>query len=391
VFFGVADSDSRILLPPWLHSHLERYPALYRKLEQGEMVGVSTADAGAGPRPVAGARSNAILIPVIRDAALAAVIVLASSPDAPTLSAEEIEEARLFAYDAAPILARMQELERLRAENAELSSKAERTSRAEQKASLLAEERKVLNAILQMHTHQQVNVAHELRTPLAAIRGYVRMIIDGRAGVINEKQKEYLQIATENTNRLIALVSWMSHVAELSAQHFKPSTFDFRDIWAKCVEENQARLAEKSLKLSQQIAGEPFTMFGDCEKLAYALDELVAIAVKLADEGGTIAAELTHGREGVLQFKLMEKGADIPSEVLRRIFERSFESASNPAAPGAISLSGVYDVVGMHGGRVFVNSSAGQGATFLFTLPVVAAGDEEDSHDEAVHSGRRRR
>jgi len=117
--------------------------------------------------------------------------------------------------------------------------------------------------------------------------------------------------------------------------------------------------------------------------------------VGLADDGGTLTAELSHGRDGEVSFKLSGTGGHIPTDVLSTIFDRPFNNFGKPVAqnapPVGISLSGVYDVVGMHGGRVFVNSSVGKGATFLFTLPAVSAGGEENSHEQAVNFSRRRR
>src|SRR5436853_3255960 len=98
------------------------------------------------------------------------------------------------------------------------------------------------------------------------------MILDGRGGEINDTQRQYLRIVTENTNRLIALVGWMSYVAELSAQHMKLSTFDFRDLWSDCVNRSQDKLAGKSLKLTQRVAEERFVLIGDREKLGYVLN-----------------------------------------------------------------------------------------------------------------------
>jgi len=396
IFLGVADAESKtVQLPAWIKSHLERQPALQKRLQQGEMVGISAAEESPVPRPAAVARSSVVVIPLIRDARFIGAICLVSPLDQPPLSAEDTEVVRQFAYDAAPILARLQEIEKLRRENRELRASAATARDAAEDIAAVREERNALNAILQMRTHQQVNVAHELRTPLAAIRGYARMILDGRGGPVNEKQQEYLRVVTDNTNRLIGLVSWMSHVAELSEQHIKISTFDFRDVWTECADAVKEKLAAKSLTLRQQLPPEPFILTGDRAKLAYVLNELLAAAISLAAQDGKIIADVSRGREGELNFKLSETGAEIPADVLGKIFDRSFNSSTNPQAQtaetGAISLSGVYDVVGMHGGRVFVNSTAGQGANFLFTLPPVTAVGEENSHEQAVNSSRRRR
>jgi signal transduction histidine kinase len=245
-----------------------------------------------------------------------------------------------------------------------------------------------------MRSHLQINVAHELRTPLAAIRGYTRMILDGRGGAVNDTHREYLRVVTENTNRLINLIGWMSYVGELSGQHFKLSSFDLREAWNAAARAAQSKLADKSLVLSQRIPDEAFALIGDREKLEYILNEVLGLAIRLADVGSTMTAELSHGREGEIHFKLAQKGAAIPADTLSTIFDRPYNAFTKLTAQnmesGAINLSGVYDVVGMHGGRVFVNNTAGQGVTFLFTLPSVMAG-EEKNNEQTVNSGRRRR
>jgi signal transduction histidine kinase len=395
ILFGAADVDSGILqMPAWIKSHLERQPGLLRKLEQGELVGISATEDVTTPRPVTAAGYSVVLIPMISDNRLVATLGLIAPMDGPQLSAEDIEGARQFAFEAAPILARLQHIEQLKRENERLQVRANRTETAEASLAAVVDERDMLDAMLQMRSHQQMNVAHELRTPLAAIRGYVRMILDGRTGEISDTQRNYLRIVTENTNRLINLVAWMSYVAELSSQHLKLSVFDFRDVWTESAKSSEGKLAEKSLTLMQHIADEPFVIAADRDKLALMLDEIIALAVKLANEGGAITAQLAHGRDGEISFKLQEKGASIPSDALCKIFDRPFNAIHKPSAHGeessVINLSSVYDIVGMHGGRVFVNSTGGHGATFLFTLPAVAVG-EEHSHEQAVHSGRRRR
>jgi len=396
VLFEITDAGTKSRqLPVWIRSYLERHPTLQKKLQKGEMVGIGGEETRATPRPAAAAPSSLVLIPIINENRVAATIGLISDPDQPPLSAEDIETARQLGYEAAPILTRLLEIERLRLENQALVAKVDSGAKEGEDIEALAEARSALAATLEMRSHQMVNIAHELRTPLAAIRGYSRMILDGRSGPINEKQAEYLRIVTDNTNRLIALVSWMSYISELSAHHLELTTFDFRDVWQECVHRHQKTLVEKSLRLNQQIADEPFMMIGDREQLASALNDLVVIAIKLASDGGTINAHLTHGREQDLNFKLSEKGQEIPAQLLSSIFDRPFNNAVKPMTYGggadAMNLSSLYDVVGMHGGRVFVNSTAGQGATFLFTLPAVSAGGEENSNEQAIHSSRRRR
>src|SRR5262249_62137277 len=123
--------------------------------------------------------------------------------------AEEMETLRQLGYAVAPLLVPLEEIDNLRRENQELRNGMQSASKTDEDLARVLEQKNALDAVLQMRSHLQANVAHELRTPLAAIRGYTRMILDGRGGEVNATQKEYLRIVTENTNRLIGLVSWM--------------------------------------------------------------------------------------------------------------------------------------------------------------------------------------
>jgi signal transduction histidine kinase len=364
VVFGQVEPGSNTLTQPsWLKAHLERHPALFRKLEQGELVGISHVDPAPTPRPVVAARSGILIFPVISDGGLYGAIALISPMDAPQLSQDDLEAVRQIANQAGPALAQLAEIERLRNENLEM------------------------NSLLKMRAHLQSNIAHELRTPLAAVRGYTRMVLDGRAGQPNETQKEYLRVVSDNTTRLINLVNWMTHVLELSSDDFPLRSFDLRDVWKDCLK------AAKPLKITEQIPNETFTVVGDRRKVARIFEHLLESAKKLATADSKIVVQFSRGRDREITVKLSDTGAVVPQELLTRIFDRSFSSVPMPLAPepdgGELGLSDIYDIVGMHGGRFFVNSKTGQGVTFLFTLPAVESGGEEKlSHEQAINSGR---
>jgi signal transduction histidine kinase len=393
VFVGGREVDSNTLqVPSWVRSHLEKHHGLTSKLEQGSMVGISHTDESPVPRPASAARSSVVLIPMMHNDTLCGAIGLISPPDVPQLSAEEIESVRQLAYDAAPILSRFQQIDSLVTKSDALSAASQRIADIEHSLAKGMAERNHLDALLDIGRHVQSNIAHELRTPLAAIRGYARMMLDGRTGDISDTQRDYLRIINENTNRLINVANWMTHLADLSAQNFTLEVCDLRSIWAEALRKNQEVLTGKSLNVTERIPEQSFEIVADPEKLAYGLDQLISAAANLSEPGSGITAEFSHGRQQEVMVKVSVTGSGMGSEALNEALDHSIKStvqSTNKTDEVQKSLNAIHEVVGMHGGRMFVNSTAAQGSTLLFTLPAVNLGSEEKSNEQAVNISRR--
>ena len=394
VFAGGVERDSHALqVPSWVRSHLEKHPGLSGKLEQGAMVGISHTDESPVPRPASAARSSVVLIPMMDNDTLRGAIGLISPPDGPQLSAEEIESVRQAAHDAAPILRRFQEIDALVAKNRELHAASERISEIEGNLAQTAAERNHFDALLKVGWHVQSNIAHELRTPLAAIRGYARMILDGRTGEVSDTQRDYLKIINENTNRLINVANWMTHLADLSAQNFTLDPCDMRKAWTEALRKNKEVLASKSLKLTERIPEQSFEILADAEKLTNGLSELITAAAKLSDSGSTITAEFSHGRQQEVMVKVCVTSSGLGPEALSKALDHSSNSGVQATTANTDevqkSLKVVHEVIGIHGGRMFVNSTPQQGSTLLFTLPAVTIGGEDKSNEQAVNISRR--
>jgi signal transduction histidine kinase len=379
----------------WLQEFLQRHAAIQTKLQHGEFAGITQKELST-PDPAETIPSNVLLVPMISETSLRGIIGVISVLEGKQPSLEELESLRYIAQVAAPIVSRLQEMERLLIRSREF---ARRLEEAEGHLEGAQKKSEGLEATIRMRAHLQANVAHELRTPLAAIRGYSRMILDGRAGEINDTQKDYLTVITNNTDRLIHLLNWVSHISDPGLLQLTLSTFDLLESWSECVKSKAEPLREKSIALRQQIPHESFVLIGDKERLGNALDALLSSALKFARENSVIVVQFAHGREKDISVKIVsETGDGIPPVVLNHAFDRGVSSGSSSAAivprsdTRELNLSAVRDTVGIHGGRIFVTSKAGEGFTFIITLPAVRKdGEERSGHEQAVHSGRRRR
>jgi signal transduction histidine kinase len=264
----------------------------------------------------------------------------------------------------------LSEIERLHAELVNAAQMTQSVETLEDTIETLTDENRKLEAMMRMRTHLQSNIAHELRTPMASVRGYTRMVLDGRAGEINSTQRDYLTIVAENTTRLVTLVNWMSHVLELAATYLKLSSFDLRDVWTECRDQQKAILAEKKLTLEDRMPAESFEFIGDRDKIGMVFSRFLAAAVKTAKPQSQILVEFFHGREKEATVKF---------------------SYPNDTQTAGIEIPEIEDIVGMHGGRLFVTHRAGERSVFHLTLPAVVDGKEKLGHEQAVDPGRRRR
>jgi signal transduction histidine kinase len=250
-----------------------------------------------------------------------------------------------------------------------------------------------IDMLMQMQVHLQHNIAHELRTPMAAIRGYSRMLLDQRAAPLSEVQKEYLKIIQENTGRLISLVNWMSRLVESETGSLRLEQVDLRALWGRCRQEHTGSIEEKSIQIEERFLADA-VVTGDRQLLADVLRLLLSTSLRYTADHGKVSVELSRGRDHEAVVRIADTGPGIPADDLRQLLERDSTAGTFPGRLREAhkpAFAGAYDIIGLHGGRLFVNSRL-EGSTFLFTLPAVSRRSEERLVDEhTFHSGRRRR
>lgn len=226
-------------------------------------------------------------------------------------------------------------------------------------------------------------VSHELRTPMTSIRGYVDVLLMGAAGALNENQAHFLSIVKNNTERLNILVNDLLDVSriESGAVTLSPQALDLREVAEDVIGDVLRRSQEENrpMALSLDAPRKLPRVYGDMERIRQILGNLVDNAYNYTPENGTIIVRI-HAPNGghEVQVDVKDNGVGIPFEDQDRIFQR-FYRGENPmvlSTPGTgLGLSIVKQIVDMHKGRIWMNSTGvpGEGSTFSFTLPVYEA------------------
>lgn len=214
------------------------------------------------------------------------------------------------------------------------------------------------------------HMSHELRTPLGAIISYNTMIRDGYYGEINTEQHDRLDRAVQNAHRLLAMINDVLDLSTLNAGELrlKVAMADAKDL-VKVAIKSIAVLAEtKNLDIDVEIPAEPLSFQFDQQHIYQVLVNLLSNAVKFTDFG-KITVRLVHDGE-TATFSVTDTGEGILPEHQTVIFE-SFKQIENKKATGTgLGLAITKQIVELHGGSIWVDSTHRQGSTFYFTLPI---------------------
>jgi GAF domain-containing protein len=217
------------------------------------------------------------------------------------------------------------------------------------------------------------NMSHELRTPLNAILGYAELILDNIYGETPGKMREVLDRLQANGKHLLGLINDVLDLSKIEAGQL---TLDLADYSIKDVVDNAVSAVEslangKKLALTADVGQNLPIGHGDGRRLAQVLLNLVGNAIKFTDKG-EVAIKAT-AENGSFTVAVRDTGPGIAPSDQDKIFEE-FQQADNSATKRkggtGLGLSIAKRIIGMHGGRIWVESDIGKGSTFAFTIPV---------------------
>jgi signal transduction histidine kinase len=224
-----------------------------------------------------------------------------------------------------------------------------------------------------MRQQMTSNIAHELKTPIASVRGYIETLIVNR-DLDEEKRTHFLEKALAQSTRLTDLIN---DIVTLNKLDETGSNFPFEEVDVAAVmtgvrDNLMADIIRKGMKVD--VAIEPgTTVNGNRSLIVSVFQNLLENAIIYAGENVTVTVRSIPGEPGFRTFSFADNGIGIPEEHQARIFERFYridDGRSRKSGGTGLGLAIVKNAILLHKGEISVRTRPGGGAEFIFSLPV---------------------
>jgi PAS domain S-box-containing protein len=219
-------------------------------------------------------------------------------------------------------------------------------------------------------------VAHDLRNPLSTI--LMQASVLKRQGPEPERRSlKPAAVIQRAANRMNRLIQDLLDVALMEAGQLtiERSRLSASSLIVEAVDMQRPLASSSSLELGVEVDPDVPEVWGDRDRLLQVFENLIGNAIKFTKAGGRITAGATS-RDDEVVFWVADTGCGIASENLPRVFDRFWQAARAGRQGAGLGLPIAKGIVGAHGGRIWVESTAGSGSTFFFTIPRVSAAQD---------------
>jgi signal transduction histidine kinase len=216
--------------------------------------------------------------------------------------------------------------------------------------------------------------AHQLRTPLSAVKWTLKMVIDGDLGNLNSEQKTFLMQGYQTNERTIRLVNDFLNVVRIEEGRFgyQFSLIQLEDLIDNIIQDFTHRINKKKIKFIFNKPSSPLPKVNvDPTKMRLAIQNLIDNALKYTPSGGSVTISIQYSKL-YIRVSVQDTGMGIPKNQLKRLFGKFFRSDNairRQTEGSGLGLFIVKNIIEEHGGKVSVESEENKGSTFSFTLP----------------------
>lgn len=217
------------------------------------------------------------------------------------------------------------------------------------------------------------NVAHELKTPLFTVQGYILTLLEG---AVNDKKirKKYLERANKGVERLVAVIKDLDMIAKLENDGTKLNIerFNMLEVIQSVFDLFEMKAKKRNISLLfDKIYEFPVVVKGDVAKIEQVLINLIVNSIKYGKPNGSTIVGIESYNEKKFIIKVIDNGEGIKKEHLPRLFERFYrvdQSRSREQGGSGLGLSIVKHIIEAHNENIFLKSSYGEGSEFSFTI-----------------------
>ncbi len=220
------------------------------------------------------------------------------------------------------------------------------------------------------------NISHDLRTPLAAMQGYIETLIVKSSTMAPEERDRYLRIAQKHSVRLSSLIGDLFELSKLDSGSVTPNieSFSLPELVQDTAQGFALESERKAVTLQVEIDEAAGITIGDIGLIQRVLENLVRNAIQFTPEGGEVTISVTE-RPNAVAVSVTDTGPGIPAEDVTRIFDRFYRARDGEEArsdSSGLGLAIVKRILDLHESRIEVVSRPNAGTRFEFELPLCA-------------------
>jgi PAS domain S-box-containing protein len=212
--------------------------------------------------------------------------------------------------------------------------------------------------------------AHDMKNPLTVSGGFLSRLLSGKAGALTEKQRNHLETVRDELYRVSDLLADFLEFSRIEAKAYVPvpRPFNIEKDLRRNIEAEKIEADKKGITVLFEVSGEiPPSILADPAMIDRVIANLLDNAIAYTGAGGTISVRLSE-RDGTILVTIADTGRGIPEDKLPYIFD-AFYRVSRDSKGSGLGLFIAKTIIEAHGGRIWVESIAGKGSTFSFTLP----------------------